>query len=270
MRSKIHPTLFRFLTRFFLCIALICMGVLLLSSRGILSCPSCHNETMTIPILGFVYFSVLLILTFTHRSALLKVSPYGLLFASSLALCMQLTLLTPCLLCFIAHIAHVVFWSLFFVRCFGMTAIPTSLILVSIFFPLFHFRYPPTKLNFEELGFQNESKGYVVTIVQPGCHFCAYELPYFATFSETIKKQGVSCLILSTGETEEVNKPFKELARGMNIKTYSATMLQPQCTIHGYPFFLFADSSGRVVATSVGLPEDVEHYLNETVSLILP
>lgn len=217
-----------------------------------------------------LYFTGLFVAFIKKRGFILKFSPYGLLGSAVLSLCMQLTLLSLCLPCFLTHVFHVLFWGLCFYQYYSMASISSALLATAIVFPLIHFNFLPTHLDFKQLPPGSlGANGYVLNVVQSGCPFCQYSLRYFNEFAKEHESQGVKCILVSVSMDEETKREFKRLAPNVEIIPYDSSLLFPYCVIDGYPFFIFADKRGRVVNSLLGVPDDIDRYLNNQMNILL-
>lgn len=234
-----------------------------------ISCASCRFFSGSVPWIAAGYFLVLLVLNFTRPSWILKISPYGLLASAVLSLTMQLTLFSICVPCYAAHILHVFFWTLCFYNQFMMGTLAASFCITSVIFPLAHFSFSPMHVDLRLLSFPKNAKGYVFTVIQPGCPFCLYELPYFDAFAQKWESKGLTCILLTTSENEELQRQVEEKAPHVRSMVYDAHLFQPSSVIDGYPFFIFTDARGRVLTAELGLPDDVEAYFDRNAKSIL-
>ena len=98
------------------------------------------------------------------------------------------------------------------------------------------------------------------------CGGCKFELPYFATYDQKYRSQGLTTLgIAMDDEGFAAAKPFW-IKRGMPYPTVAGNeALGKQLGLTGMPFTLLLDRQGRIALTHAGVldRDDFDHHIQQ-------
>lgn len=241
-------------------IALIACVYVLLDTLGILHCFHCNNRSEIVPILGSVYFVVLLFLVAWNERVATNISPYGLFFSIILALYLQSQLSVLCIPCFVGHIAHVGGWcALTVFRNSGVFLSIGSLILVSVL-PLLYFAYRP--ITYTDLHQRGEKE--LVVLVSPGCIFCEHALKTMPKLQRVLEQYRVGLQVYGMDDVQVLQK----LARPVRVYQYEPALFSPELKVQGYPVFVYVNEKGYVQKVVHGYTDPLQDDVMQTLKAL--